>query len=216
MAAPDGVLPHADPLVKHADPLMWLAALDLLLARLQAGERGHGTHRRDRRRRPQHGSVCLNCFEPALDALSPDRGLAGQLAPALARPTSPIWMDSSTAAACRDLTARFGGRLQADTGSPAIERFTGPQIRKFALSEPGRYAQTVRIHLVSSFLCSVLIGRDAPIDSGDGAGMNLLNLRTLTWDDEIAAFTARICPKNSRASATASPEGCTPISPSTG
>ncbi|HHU14258.1 MAG TPA: carbohydrate kinase, partial [Lentisphaerae bacterium] len=33
---PDGVLPNDDPLVKHADPLMWLAALDLLLARLQA------------------------------------------------------------------------------------------------------------------------------------------------------------------------------------
>ncbi|NLG00171.1 MAG: carbohydrate kinase [Lentisphaerae bacterium] len=193
---PDGVLPHADPLVKHADPLMWLAALDLLLARLQAGGVDMGQIAAIGGDGQQHGSVCLNGrFEPALDALSSDRGLAGQLAPALARPTSPIWMDSSTAAACRDLTARFGGRLQADTGSPAIERFTGPQIRKFALSEPGRYAQTVRIHLVSSFLCSVLIGRDAPIDSGDGAGMNLLNLRTLTWDDEIAAFTAPDLPE---------------------
>jgi hypothetical protein len=99
-------------------------------------------------------------------------------------------MDSSTSAECRELDARFGARLQADTGSPAIERFTGPQIRKFAKTEPERYAQTTRIHLVSSFLCSVLIGRDAPIDSGDGAGMNLLNLRAMAWDPEIAAFTA--------------------------
>ncbi|HRR32640.1 MAG TPA: FGGY family carbohydrate kinase [Kiritimatiellia bacterium] len=188
---PDGVLPNADPLVKHADPLMWLAALDLLLARLQAAGLDMSRIAAIGGDGQQHGSVYLNDrFEPALRALSPDRGLAEQLAPALARPTSPIWMDSSTRAVCRELSERFGARLQADTGSPAIERFTGPQIRAFAQRDPERYAQTTRIHLVSSFLCSVLIGGDAPIDSGDGAGMNLLNLRTLTWDEEIAAFTA--------------------------
>jgi len=188
---PDGVLANDDPLVKHADPLMWLAALDLLLSRLQAtgvdmakiaAVGGDGQ---------QHGSVYLNArFADILAALTPSVSLAEQLKPALARPTSPIWMDSSTSAECRELDAKFGARMQADTGSPAIERFTGPQIRKFAKSEPERYAQTARVHLVSSFLCSVLIGRDAPIDSGDGAGMNLLNLRTLAWDAEIAEFTA--------------------------
>jgi xylulokinase len=188
---PDGVLAHADLLVKHADPLLWLAALDLMLTRLRATgvamERiaalgGDGQ---------QHGSVYLNGrFADALAGLKPDAALPAQLAPALARPTSPIWMDSSTSAECRALDARFGARLQADTGSPAIARFTGPQIRKFAATEPERYAATARVHLVSSFLCSVLIGRDAPIDSGDGAGMNLLNLRTLAWDAEIAEFTA--------------------------
>ena len=187
----DGVLPHPDPLVKHADPRLWLAALDLLLARLQASGvalvrvaaiGGDGQ---------QHGSVYLNSrFEACLAGLSADVPLPERLAPALARPTSPIWMDSSTSAECRELDAAIGARLQADTGSPAIERFTGPQIRKYAKTEPERYAQTARIHLVSSFLCSVLIGKDAPIDSGDGAGMNLLNLRTLDWDPEIAAFTA--------------------------
>jgi xylulokinase len=99
-------------------------------------------------------------------------------------------MDSSTMVECRELDAKFGKRLQADTGSPAIERFTGPQIRKFAKAEPRRYAETAHIHLVSSFLCSILIGDNAPIDYGDGAGMNLLNLRTQAWDPEIAEFTA--------------------------
>jgi len=188
---PDGVLAHPDPLVKHADPLLWLAALDLMLSRLRdsgvAMERiaavgGDGQ---------QHGSVYLNDrFADVLQGLKPERSLAEQLAVALARPTSPIWMDSSTSAECRELDARFGARLQADTGSPAIERFTGPQIRKFAKTEPARYAQTARVHLVSSFLCSTLIGGDAPIDAGDGAGMNLLNLRTMAWDEAIAEFTA--------------------------
>ncbi len=188
---PEGVLPNADPLVKHSDPLLWVAAMDLLLQRLRdsgvamgeiAGIGGDGQ---------QHGSVYLNrAFPGILRGLDPAKSLAPQIAPALARPTSPIWMDSSTTAACRELDARFGARLQADTGSPAIERFTGPQIRKFALAEPECYANTAHIHLVSSFLCSILIGANAPIDTGDGAGMNLLNLRTLAWDPEIAEFTA--------------------------
>lgn len=188
---PDGVLASDDPLVKHADPLMWAAGLDLLLARLResgadmariAAIGGDGQ---------QHGSVYLNArFPETLAALDPERPLAEQLAPTLARPTSPIWMDSSTSTACAELNAAFGERMQRDTGSPAVERFTGPQIRKFAQAEPERYAATTRIHLVSSFCCSLLIGRDAPIDAGDGAGMNLLNLRTLAWDAEIVTFTA--------------------------
>ena len=36
----------------------------------------------------------------------------------------------------------------------------------------------------------MLCGAPSPVDYGDGAGMNLLNLRTLGWDGEIAAFTA--------------------------
>lgn len=187
----DGFLPHADPLVKHADPLAWVAGLERLLEKLQAGGLAMGEIAGIGGDGQQHGSVYLNARFPELLArLDPARPLADQLRPALARPTSPIWMDSSTRAECRELDARFGARLQADTGSPAIERFTGPQIRKFAKTEPGRYAETAHIHLVSSFLCSILVGANAPIDTGDGAGMNLLNLRTLAWDPEIAEFTA--------------------------
>lgn len=36
----------------------------------------------------------------------------------------------------------------------------------------------------------MLTGADAPIDRGDGAGMNLLNLRTGAWDEQIARATA--------------------------
>src|SRR5690606_41127850 len=42
------------------------------------------------------------------------------------------------------------------TGSRAIERFTGPQIRKFWKTEPALYEKTRQIHLVSSFVASVL------------------------------------------------------------
>ena len=188
--SPDGFLPDPDSLVRHANPLMWLAALDKVLAKLQAtfdtsqidAIGGDGQ---------QHGSVYLNAKWPAaLAALDASKTLDEQIAPCLARKTSPIWMDSSTSAECRALDEKFGSRLQRVTGSPAIERFTGPQIMKFAKCEPDAYAATTRIHLVSSFLASVLAGADAPIDTGDGAGMNLLNLETLSWDEEICAFTA--------------------------
>ena len=186
-ASPNGFLAHVDPLVKHADPLMWLDALELAFRRLAdsgfplsaiQGISGSGQ---------QHGTVYLAEDITLSDS---DRSLAEQLRPKLARRSAPIWMDRSTSRECRELDIRFAERIQRDTGSPAIERFSGPQIRKFAKEHPEEYARTRRIHLVSSFLCSVLCGKDAPIDFGDGAGMNLLNLKTLSWDREIAEFTA--------------------------
>ena len=139
----------------------------------------------------QHGSVYLNkTFSGVLAGLNPEQELAGQLAPTLAKPTSPIWMDSSTHSECEEIIAAVGERLQLESGSPAIERFTGPQIRKIFKSEPEVYAATEHIHLVSSFLASVLTGKSVAIDYGDGAGMNLLNLKTLSWDEEFCNATA--------------------------
>jgi len=188
---PGGVLENPDPLVKHADPLLWLAALDLILQRLQADGAPLGQVSAIGGAGQQHGSVYLNDqFPRIVAALDPALDLAAQISPALARQSSPIWMDSSTGGECAELTEAVGSRLQLLTGSPAIERFSGPQICKFARTEPDAYRHTARIHLVSSFLCSVLIGGDAPIDSGDGAGMNLLDLSTMRWDEPIAAATA--------------------------
>ena len=188
---PEGVLANKDPLVKHSDPLLWVAALDLVFKQMQAqgapldkveGIGGSGQ---------QHGSVYLNGkAEGILASLDSSKDLATQLAPALSRKSSPIWMDSSTSAECAEIGRAIGPRLQTDTGSPAIERFTGPQIRKFFKQEPAAYEQTARIHLVSSFVASILIGGTAPIDYGDGAGMNLLNLKTLSWDPGVCDATA--------------------------
>jgi len=188
---PEGVLANPDPLVKQSAPLMWLAALDLVLQRLQQT----GVSMKDIRAisgaGQQHGSVYLNAkSDGILAGLNPTRSLADQIAPALSRQSAPIWMDSSTSAECREIETAVGPRLQTDTGSPAIERFTGPQIRRFFKTDAAGYDCTHRIHLVSSFMCSVLIGKHAPIDFGDGAGMNLLNLKTGDWDDAALAATA--------------------------
>ncbi|OGV57242.1 MAG: hypothetical protein A2X49_09880 [Lentisphaerae bacterium GWF2_52_8] len=189
--SPKGFLPNADPLIKVANPLLWADALDLVLAKLAAAKMPLGKVAGISGAGQQHGSVFLNSsFEDALANLDSRKNLPEQLSPCLSREVSPIWMDRSTAVEVAELQSQFGARLQSDTGSPAIERFTGPQIRKFSKTEREKYRKTVHVHLVSSFMCSLFCGKSAAIDYGDGAGMNLLNLKTLQWDGEIASFTA--------------------------
>ena len=172
--SPDGFLPNDDVLVRHADPRMWVEGLELVLRRLQESGCPMDQIVAIGGDAQQHASVYLESLDPLV----------------FSRSTSPIWMDSSTWAECAALDAKFGARLQADTGSPAIERFAGPQIMKFAKEDPEGYAKTKRIHLLSSFLVSYLVGEDMPIDAGDGAGMNLLNLKTGEWDAEICEAVA--------------------------
>ena len=96
---PNGFLENPDPLVKHADPLMWVAALDLLFTRLQQQQAPLAEIKGISGSGQQHGSVYLNGdFEKILAALSPEQNLAEQLAPALSRKSSPIWMDRATSA----------------------------------------------------------------------------------------------------------------------
>ena len=202
--APSGFIPDAPGGEVHSDPRMWLDALELLLTDLS--ERCDlSTVQAVSGAGQQHGSVYLNTrWFPALAELDATDSLAAQLAPCLSRTTSPIWMDTSTGEECREITAALGGSdaVCAKSGSIAIERFTGPQIRRFYKNDPAGYAETARIHLVSSFICSVLCGQDAPIDTGDGAGMNLLNIDSWQWDDALLDATApelrqklpKVCP----------------------
>mmetsp|Transcript_20335 Transcript_20335/g.52738 ORF Transcript_20335/g.52738 Transcript_20335/m.52738 type:complete len:564 (+) Transcript_20335:35-1726(+) len=96
---------------------------------------------------------------------------------------SPIWMDTSTTAQCEALEAALGGPQAVSdlTGSRAYERFTGNQIMKLAQQQPGMYRTTGQISLISSFMCSLLLGKWAPIDTSDGAGMNMMDLRAQAW-----------------------------------
>ncbi len=131
--APHGFIPNGESGEVLADPQMWLDALDLLLADLQqkidmskiAAVCGAGQ---------QHGSVYLNSgWFDRVGTLNPGGSLARQLAPCLSRSLSPIWMDHSTTAECQEITAAMGGKAAVceRSGSIAIERFTGPQIRRF-------------------------------------------------------------------------------------
>jgi xylulokinase len=187
-----GVLPSDDPAVAVSSPLMWAEALDLMMARLSS--------HLDLRRlaavsgsAQQHGSVYLNAEAAVrLATLDPQRPLVDQVEAMLSRRVSPIWMDSSTSAQCDEIAAAVGGSevLAHHTGSRAFERFTAPQIRKFFQQDPAGYRATDRVHLISSFLSSVLVGSHSAVDSGDGSGMNLMDLATNAWWTPAVEATA--------------------------
>jgi xylulokinase len=189
----NGVLPDPDPLVKHSSPLMWAEALDLLFAKMKKDGVALGEILAVSGSGQQHGSVYLNDrAENALAKLTPQKPLAENLRGVFARPTSPIWMDSSTSEECAEIRKKLGGiKATAEaTGSDAFERFTGPQIRKFYKTEPEAFARTTDIALVSSFMASLLAGKIAPIDHGDGAGMNLMDIRKKNWRADALKATA--------------------------
>ena len=163
-----------DPGVVHASPPMWTSALETMLGRLAANI-DPGALRAISGSAQQHGSV-----------------YCGDRLGHLTRATAPIWMDSSTLRECEEIEAVLGGPVAVArlTGSRAYARFTGPQIRKFARESPDAYRATSRIHLVSSYLSSWLVGDHAPIDQADGAGMNLMDLRSRAWSAAALDATA--------------------------
>jgi xylulokinase len=151
----------------------------------------------------QHGSVWWAQGAGALLAgcnAKPEVPLHEVLKGAFSLPAAPIWMDSSTAAECKEIEAQvlsilpylgvgdvflrechlwctqIGGpaKVAELSGSRAYERFTGPQIRKYMKTRADMYAHTERIGLISSLIPSLLTSQYAAIDYSDGAGMNLM------------------------------------------
>lgn len=169
-----GVLPSQDPSVAAAPPAMWAEALELGLAALASSGLDLSRIAAIAGSAQQHGTVYLDA----------DGGFS--------RAASPIWMDTSTSIECGEITAALGGPDAAAqlTGSRVFERFAGPQIRKFWKQAPAAYERTARIHLVSSFMASLLMDGDAPLDPGDASGMNLMNLRMNEWAPRALDATA--------------------------
>ena len=163
---PDGVV--------QTTPRLWTTALERMLGRL-AKAIDVSRLRAISGSAQQHASV-----------------YCGETPDILTRLTSPIWMDTSTARECAAIEAALGGApaLAQLTGSRAFPRFTGPQIRKFAREQPAAYAATRRIHLLSSYLASWLLGGHGAIAHADGSGMNLMDLRSREWSRAAMDVTA--------------------------
>ena len=174
VAFPEPFRTTTDPQVVHASPQMWKATLETVLERL-ARTIDRGRLRAVSGSAQQHGSV-----------------YCGATPGTLTRNAAPIWMDASTSRECDEIEAALGGphAVAQLTGSRCFPRFTGPQIRKFARESPDEYARTRRIHLVSSWMASLLAGEHVPIDHADGSGMNLMDIRTRQWSAAAVAATA--------------------------
>ena len=175
-----GMLPHDDPAVAVSSPAMWADALDVMLSRVAASGLDLSRLAAISGSAQQHGSVYIGAGPTDRPPFTFSRSGRADLD------------GLHTAVECEEIEAAVGGSdvLAVHTGSRAFERFTGPQIRKFYKTEPAAYAATERIHLVSSYLASLLIGDHAPVDSGDGSGMNLMDLATKQWWTPAVAATA--------------------------
>src|SRR5688572_13871350 len=188
-----GVIPSDDASVRMAPPLMWVDALDRMMGRLTTIDLDWSRLAAVSGSAQQHGSVYLNARAAiALQHLDPRSDLVDQVRGLLSRAESPIWMDSSTTPQCAEIAATIGGNaaLARHTGSRAFERFTAAQIRKFWQRRPDGYAETDRIHLVSSFMASLLAGGHAPLEPGDASGMNLMDLASRSWWEPALNATA--------------------------
>jgi xylulokinase len=188
-----GVRHGDDPTVVFSPPAMWVEALDRMMAAIASSDLIVDDIRAMSGAAQQHGSVYLTSRVAELmagaDAMMP---LAPQLRAMFARAEAPVWLDASTTAYCREIEATLGGAdvVRALTGSPACERFTAAQIRKLAREQPLVYDATARVHLVSSFMATLLTGRDAPLDPGDASGMNLMDLANNEWSPAALEATA--------------------------
>ncbi len=179
--------------VVHSNPLMWIEALELLFNRFIQLNLPLDQIKAISGSGQQHGTVYLNnSFESILKKLDSHHSLVIQLENVFSRKTSPVWMDSSTTKECEEIRHTLGGMETTIklTGSNTFERFSGPQIRKFFKQNYEDYSNTSLIHLVSSFLSSILLGKSSPIDHSDGAGMNLMNIESKQWDQEALDATA--------------------------
>ncbi|XP_073276982.1 xylulose kinase 2-like [Primulina huaijiensis] len=190
----DGV--YRDPSVNGrivSPTIMWVEALDLILQRLEKLKLNFGKIAAISGSGQQHGSVYWkNGSSSILSSLDSKKALVDHFGDAFSVKESPIWMDSSTTYQCKEIEKSVGGGLELSklTGSRAYERYTGPQIRRIFETQPEAYMNTERISLVSSFMASLFIGKYACIDQTDGAGMNLMDIKTRAWSKLILEATA--------------------------
>ena len=176
--------------VAVSSPLMWAEALDAMMARVSDSGLDLSQVAAIAGSAQQHGSVYLKGGAAAPADIDPRSRSSQVEAICRAGLRRSGWTRAQRPNAPRSPRPLAAGVLARRTGSRAFERFTGPQIRKFSEQDPAAYAATARIHLVSSFLASLLAGTTRRLDPGDGSGMNLMDLATVEWWHDAVEATA--------------------------
>jgi xylulokinase len=185
-----GVLQSSLPEIRHTSPSMLLEALDLVFGRLQKSDIDLGLIGAVKIDAMQHCTMYTDTsFGDRVQSLDEGQNLLAQLDTSITRKTSPIWEDRSPAKEAKYLTNELEkyGSILALTGNRAELRFPAAQILKWARESPDEYDRTDHIFLLSAFLTSIMAGKVAPVDTGDGWGTNLntLDIRQPGWSDAV-------------------------------
>ena len=185
-----GVLVSSDAEVRHTSPFMLIQALDLLFRHLQSDRVELARVRAIKIDGMQHCTVYANQgLGQALGKLDPEQDLLPQLRHTVSRPTSPIWEDRSPTREAAYLTdsLRDQGGIENLTGNRAELRFPAAQILKWGKEHPEELEETAHVLVLSAFMTSILSGRVAPVDTGDGWGTNLnhTDIRNPGWSAPV-------------------------------
>ena len=169
----DGVITGAPKGVSESDPNMWVEAVEVILSRLAESPIPQEQIRALAVSGQQHGLV-------AIDA-------DGQLA----RPTSKLWNDFSTAEEGEILTESLGGlsSMIKEVGNSQRSGYTAGKIFHMKRHEPDVYARTHTLFICKDFINWVLTGGQAGgvrvTEPGDASGTALWNPTTEMWSDRL-------------------------------
>lgn len=98
-----------------------------------------------------------------------------------------LWCDVRTAAQCRTIEARVGGRaaLIDATANPALEGFTAPKVVWLMEYEPHHFERLAHLLLPKDYIRYRLTGEIAT-DVSDAAGTLLFDVARRTWSLQVA------------------------------
>ncbi|MFH0874361.1 MAG: FGGY family carbohydrate kinase [archaeon] len=195
------ILPQREPGEADQPPMMYLAALETVLAGMKnqidlskvvvINNSGQ-----------QHGHVYLNNnaknkFAYLQKACSSKQNLISIFNDSFAIDRAPIWMTSNTAAQADFIRNFVGGKKEMIrlSGSDSPLRFTGAIIRKIGCTSPELYRQTYKIQLISSLIPAVLSGNtDAPWDYGNASGTSLMDYEKKQLSDKLVGAVSDSLP----------------------
>lgn len=97
-----------------------------------------------------------------------------------------LWCDQRTAAQCREIEERAGGRdkLIEMVSNPAFAGFTAPKILWLRENEPDLYEKVRRVLLPKDYVRFELTGEHAT-DMADASGTLLLDVKNRRWHTEL-------------------------------
>jgi xylulokinase len=170
----DGVIRGAPEGVSESEPGMWIEAVDRVLSRLASSPVPQESVRSISVSGQQHGLVALD------------------VGGGLARGTSKLWNDYSTAEECRILTERIGGieAMIEEVGNSQRPGYTAGKILHMVRHEPEAYARSHTLFVVHNYINWYLTGGVRVMEPGDTSGTALWNPKTADWSDRVVQAIA--------------------------